>query len=483
MLMSSSLLLLLGFQLLWLHKEYQQGKKRLRERASEVFFDGIRELQDSLMSEIYKAPLFFRFGDSAEVEGGRRIGIFSLEGPGPEELERHAGRIRRMSFSQLSQVDSGMQLVLRSRMRYARDMKARPGSLSVFMALAADSSSLNFSDSLRLSGQARALLPLLEAAAGRGLAEKGISLPFEVLALSPSDSLPPGIHSRVYYDFPSNQMLLLNLPVYRAWLLQQITPQILFSLLLFSGIALAFFLIYQSLLRQQRLTRLKNDFISNVTHELKTPITTVGVALEALSNFQVLEEPAKTQEYLQISRHELDRLAILVDRVLKMALFEQGEPELKMEPLDMKELIQGILNSMKLQFERLTAQVNFQSFGSNFSTQGDRIHLTSVVYNLIDNALKYSNGRPEIRIDLEANGRQLKLSVQDQGMGIAREYQQKIFDKFFRIPAGDRHDIKGHGLGLSYVFSVVRKHQGSITVESEPGKGSCFTIFLPGNKD
>ena len=135
---------------------------------------------------------------------------------------------------------------------------------------------------------------------------------------------------------------------------------------------------------------------------------------------------------------------------------------------------------MKLQFEKLSASVELQISDNSFLLKADRIHLTSVIYNLIDNAMKYSQGKPEIDITLSRHsGNQIRLTVQDKGMGIPREFKEKIFEKFFRIPTGDHHNIKGYGLGLSYVASVVEKHKGSIAVESQEGKGSCFTILLP----
>ena len=242
-------------------------------------------------------------------------------------------------------------------------------------------------------------------------------------------------------------------------------------------------MIWQSLEKQRKLTELKNDFISNVTHELKTPITTVGVAIEALSSFNAMENPARSKEYLDISKHELNRLTILVDKVLKMSLFEKKEPELKIEQFDINLLINEVLGSMKLQFEKFAAKVNFQTKGNTFFLEGDRIHLTSVIYNLIDNALKYSPENPEIDLMLEEENNQIKFSVKDKGIGISSDYMGKIFDKFFRVPSGDLHDIKGHGLGLSYVAGVVNKHHGKITVDSKKNIGTQFTISLPKQYD
>jgi signal transduction histidine kinase len=260
-------------------------------------------------------------------------------------------------------------------------------------------------------------------------------------------------------------------------------PQFLFSFLLLGSVSLAFLLIYQALLRQRRLTRLKNEFISNITHELKTPITTVGVAIEALKDFQALQDPEKTREYLDISRQELNRLSMMVDKVLKMSLFEQKEPVLKTETLDMEQLIREILNTLQLQFEKSSARVRFQTEGEVFLLEADRIHLTSVIYNLIENALKYSPGKPEIDLLLQSRNGKIILSIRDQGLGIPPEYQQKIFEKFFRVPSGNTHNTKGHGLGLAYVAGVVEKHGGTIQVESREGQGSVFRLELPGKEE
>ena len=323
------------------------------------------------------------------------------------------------------------------------------------------------------------IISLLDRKLRVALDSNSIPLTFSVALLDTNSLDKQWLLSAKHTNELSGNTLQVQYSQYKSYLLQGMTPHILFSLFLYSCIALAFFLIYRNFREQQRLTQLKNDFISNITHELKTPITTVGVAIEALSNFNALQDPRRTQEYLDISKNELQRLSILVDKVLKMSLFEQAEPELKFEAIDLKILIDEIQNSMKLQFEKLRAQFDFILKGNHFLVRGDRIHLTSVIYNLIDNALKYSQEQPKISIELENQDQQICMSVRDQGMGIANEYQDKIFDKFFRIPAGDTHDVKGHGLGLSYVASVIKKHNGSINLDSQPGKGSCFTIHLP----
>ena len=233
--------------------------------------------------------------------------------------------------------------------------------------------------------------------------------------------------------------------------------------------------------KQQRLAELKNEFISNITHELKTPIATVGVAIEALKNFNAIQDPARTREYLDISQNELQRLNLLVDKVLKLSMFEKKEVELKYELVNLKDIAQEVISSMKLQIEKHRAQVELNCEGSS-SLQADRLHLLSVVFNLVDNALKYGKNSPKILINIEEKEENIEMKISDNGISISPEYQSKVFDKFFRVPHGDTHNAKGYGLGLSYVAHVIAKHKGTITVNSVLNEGTTFTISLPKKK-
>jgi two-component system phosphate regulon sensor histidine kinase PhoR len=264
------------------------------------------------------------------------------------------------------------------------------------------------------------------------------------------------------------------------YLLKKMGSPILFSIFLIGLTVLTFILLYRNLLQQRRLTVLKNDFISNITHELKTPIATVQVAIEALRNFNALKDPAKTNEYLDISQQELHRLSMLVDKVLRLSMFENREVQLMPEPFDLRALVKEVAGSFQPLFEKHGAKVQINYTGDNFIIEADRLHLMSVVYNLLDNALKYGGTAPVINVDVDMSGTEARIIVQDNGMGIPAAYQEKIFEKFFRLPqGGDRHNVKGYGLGLSYVAHIIQKHKGRIQVNSETGKGSTFIITLP----
>lgn len=323
----------------------------------------------------------------------------------------------------------------------------------------------------------------LEQNFGDAMQRAALPLPWKVTRWADSLAIaddPQVLLAGQYVDVASGERFRAEISGFHGYLFQKIAPQILFSFLLFACVALAFLFVYQSLRQQMRLTELKNEFIRNMTHELKTPISTVSVAIEALQNFDALTDPARTREYLAISQLELNRLSLLVDKVLRMSLFERGDAELKNEPLDLRALVEEVLAAMKLQFEKYRAEVNFSVSGTDFSLRGDRLHLVSVLYNLLENALKYSPLPAKISVNLVHSELGLTLQVRDQGRGIPAEYLGRVFEKFFRVPTGDVHDVKGHGLGLNYVAGVLRLHRGSIEVESREGVGTAFTVRLPG---
>lgn len=263
------------------------------------------------------------------------------------------------------------------------------------------------------------------------------------------------------------------------YIVRKLSPQIGLSLLLIALTSFTFVLLYRNMMKQRKLTQFKNDLISNITHELKTPIATVSVAIEALKSFHAMNDPRRTEEYLDISNSELQRLSLLVDKVLRLSMFEKHQVELKMEKFNLKQLVEEVMNSMRLQFEKVNARVQLNADADDLTINADRLHIMSVIFNLLDNALKYSNDQPDITVSIMRNNAGLELRVSDDGIGIPAAYRRKVFDKFFRVPSGDTHNVKGYGLGLSYVAYVVERHKGTIDVESEPGKGSNFIIQLP----
>lgn len=468
LLVAGSMLLLLLFQVFWLNNIYQSEKDKLREKADLVFEDAVRSIEDSLFQMIILDTSRIQMAKDAQIK------IKVTESSDDHDFDHISSTRREMK---VFRTDTFIELNLdmRSNFRQKSDEKSF-GSFMMWMASDTSSNDLSHSVLNPIAKQ-----KLLEKKLAKLIPPAGFPSPYELVVLK-KEQLPKGdFYSNPHLDILSQERFAIFFPNYKNYIFQKILPQFLFSIFLFGVIFLSFFMVWQSLEKQRRLTELKNDFISNVTHELKTPITTVGVALEALSNFNALQNPTRTEEYLNISKHELQRLSILVDKVLKMSLFEKKEHELQLESFDMNELVENVLRSMKLQFEKFSANVNFQSEGVSFFIKGDKIHLTNVVYNLIDNALKYSKEKPVIELLLKNKNNQLQLVVKDQGIGISPDLKTKIFDKFFRVPQGDLHDVKGYGLGLSYVSGVIKKHHGDIQVNSQINEGTVFTISLPTN--
>ncbi|MBP7644185.1 MAG: HAMP domain-containing sensor histidine kinase [Saprospiraceae bacterium] len=264
-------------------------------------------------------------------------------------------------------------------------------------------------------------------------------------------------------------------------IIKLIWPQILFSIILLSAVCLAFWFFYKSNDELHQLNEIKSNFISNMTHELKTPIATVSVAIEALQNFETQNDRKRTIEYLGIAQNELGRLGLLVDKVMNFNQLELNQDLFHFEDVDLSIILDQVLSSMSLQLSSVDVDLSIEKIGSAFHVKGDSLHLTNAILNLMDNAIKYGGPSPKINMKLEEKNHHVVFSIKEFGIGIPEMYINKVFDKFFRVPTGDLHTYKGHGLGLSYVQQVISKHGGQITVQSKEGFGSTFTIKLPKN--
>lgn len=496
--MAGSIALLLVFVFLWLNRVYQDEYESLQRETDFLFVNSIRDIEDELFRKSGDKPVILRLSDTTGLSSiestGKAITLIDSivvskftsdslvpstdpDAPFPQ-VEHMSVKIAKKFDRHLHEVpDSNITIRINTTQSDLHgQLPSFKGSLSFYMELETDTLE---SDSAKL----KATIDLLNDRIWQSIGEqKVVPGEFSIVVLSDSTGSVPSfkkLTSTHYNDLFSGDTFAMEIPNFRIFIFKKMIPEILFSLLLLGSIGLAFFMINRSLQRQRRLTELKNDLISNISHELKTPITTVGVAIEALSNFDAQNNPERTKEYLDISKHELNRLSILVDKVLKMSLFERKEPTLRIETVNLNEIVQSILSSMKLQFEQQKAIVNFQSSDQASLINGDKIHLTNVVYNLIENALKYNKGNPEIAIEIDSSAEELRLKVSDNGVGIPEQYLDKVFDKFFRVPTGEQHNFKGHGLGLSYVAEVIRQHGGRISAQNRDAGGVCFEVVLP----
>ncbi|MBK7666335.1 MAG: HAMP domain-containing histidine kinase [Sphingobacteriaceae bacterium] len=250
----------------------------------------------------------------------------------------------------------------------------------------------------------------------------------------------------------------------------------LLGLSLFITLLIGFVMIYifRRMLSQEKLHRLKNDFINNMTHELKTPIATISLAIDGINNPAIKNDEAKFNNYTSILKEENKKLNNHVERVLQMALLEKGELMLDKKTVDLKSLLENCINTQQLQIQNKKAKVVLNA-ADEVTFTGDEFHLINAFTNLLDNALKYSGENCEITISLNKQG---EISFKDNGIGIDKSIQEKIFEKFYRAQGGNLHDVKGFGLGLSYVKSIIEAHGGTIGLKSEKNKGSEFIIKL-----
>jgi two-component system phosphate regulon sensor histidine kinase PhoR len=279
--------------------------------------------------------------------------------------------------------------------------------------------------------------------------------------------------------FTSPEYLLLYFPHEKQFLLTELWGMLLISIILIIVIVYSFTYTITTIFRQKKLSEMKNDFINNMTHEFKTPISTISLACEALSDKDVLRSPEFTENYISIILEENKRLATMAEKILQTAVIEKGQLKMKRERIDLHEVITDVIKNIRIQVEIKDGVIKKQCRASNPVLTGDKVHLTNLVYNLLDNANKYSPRKPVIIVRTENNANGILLTIEDNGIGISKGEQKKIFDKLYRVPTGNIQDVRGFGLGLSYVKAIVEEHQGRISLDSEINKGTTFKVFLP----
>jgi len=312
-----------------------------------------------------------------------------------------------------------------------------------------------------------------------GMKERGWKFNFEWVIFS--DSVYPETRNRenlieggVFGAFPG-----LLVTGYKSFLLKKLSTQILFGLILLLITGTAFFSSHRSMKNQMLMSRMREDFISNISHELKTPVSTVKVTLEALQKYDILKDAGTAAEYLKMASMETERLNGLINKVLENNELEYSRDMIKKEPADLSKMIKDILSLMHQRITSQDATVIFEDINPPVIVPLDRVYIEGVIINLIDNSLKYSDKKPEINISLIDDTAYVFLAVSDNGPGIPGEYLSKVFDKFFRIPSENRHNVKGYGLGLSFAKMVMENHGGTISVQNNKKGGCSFILKFP----
>jgi len=276
-------------------------------------------------------------------------------------------------------------------------------------------------------------------------------------------------------------VLAVYFPAQKGFLINEMFVYLILSAVFLLIIIGSFWFVIFSLFRQKKLSEMKNDFVNNMTHELKTPISTISVASEMLMNEHILQNHEKALKYARVIYDENQRLKKQVENVLQVAILDRGKFNLKYEEFNIHELITGVTGIFQIMMSQRNGTLRYRLNAAESVIVADKSHIINVINNLLDNAEKYSPITPEITISTHSNRRGICISIEDKGIGMAEEHQKDIFKKFHRISTGNIHDVKGFGLGLYYVKSIVEAHHGTIKVASEQGKGTKFTVCLPYN--
>ncbi len=284
--------------------------------------------------------------------------------------------------------------------------------------------------------------------------------------------------------FPSNILdedlyLHIYFPKKGFFLFQEMWGPFTISLTLMILIVVALMFMFRTILTQEKLSEIKNDFISNMTHEFKTPISTISLACEALSDQDMMKQnTTDIAPFVKMINDENKRLSLLVERILQSAVMERGEVKLREEKVILNEIIHEVTNHAQFRIQNSGGTIKLNIPNELITIQTDKMHMTNIVTNLVDNAIKYSSKAPDIEISLRRENKKLLLSVKDHGIGIKKEHLNKVFDKLYRVPTGNVHNVKGFGLGLSYVKAIAELHDWNVVVRSKYGEGSEFTLVM-----
>ena len=278
---------------------------------------------------------------------------------------------------------------------------------------------------------------------------------------------------------PNEYFIILQFPLSSLLLKENSTIYFVLSFFLISLILILFLLSMRTIFKQDKLDEMKTDFINNMTHEIKTPIATIGLACEMLQDKSISTDPASSGTYIGIISDENRRMRMLIETILQNAKMSNKNFSLNFNEVNINELINSVVKHFNLRLESRGGTLNCELNAQPPTIYADELHITNMVYNLIDNAIKYSPEKVEIHVSTRTDGSNTIISVTDHGLGISKEDQKHIFERFYRVSTGNIHDVKGFGIGLNYVYQVAKLHHGSVTIDSTLGEGSTFTVTLP----
>lgn len=287
---------------------------------------------------------------------------------------------------------------------------------------------------------------------------------------APQPGLLPKYDEFIYY-------FVVNFSDRKSYLLGEMTLTVFFTIILLLAVLFFVYSLY-IILNQKRLSEMQRDFINNMTHEFKTPISTIKVSADVFLDHPTIQTDDRLKRYASIIQEQNLRLNNQVEKVLQFAKTEKDSLKLNLEPVDLHQFLKDCLPGIELKIHELNGAITTKLNAKGSTVQADQVHLGNVINNLLDNAIKYRKGIPKIVIRTESDGRNIRLHIKDNGIGIPKEHQKKIFQKFYRVPTGDIHNVKGFGLGLFYIKNICDRHNWNIKLKSQAGKGTSITIEI-----
>jgi signal transduction histidine kinase len=480
-LMLFSQVLIAAFVFRWLQSEFEGEKMALQKNVFDQFFAAKSRVMDSLISKTLITPLL------NDVHGFKIKTVYEKQFSGNEDTaqiiilnaqgqllnEEWRGRPREEKADSAFYRDARVEIRIDSG---PPDELLNRGLRMFISRMSSESAEEDFFAKQLRAGDTT----LLKSYFSENLEKNHLPMNVQWVSNYAEASLPP---PPFYYEsFFFDQPYGARLDDYHSFLVKKMLPQLLFALLLLLVTSLAFVFSYRSLRHQLQLAEMKDNFISNMTHELKTPLATMKVALEALQPMDPVAKKETMKEYLHIASQEVGRLELLVNQVMNSVLMEKGEENFRPENVSLAALVEKSMAAMELNLQRRGAKIQFTNQAGEAWLKADPLHLQGVLFNLFDNSLKYAGESPEIAIHLSPNGDELILRFSDNGPGIPEEYFDKIFTKFFRVPQGHQHNVKGYGLGLNYVAEVMKHHGGNASVTNSKTGGCEFVLRFPDKK-
>jgi len=492
-LMIISQILLTGFVLYWLTGQYNDEEKTLRNELSSQFKKSQDQVFDSLLVTYVINPVL---KDSIEINLNYKQKILNHTSEDTVEIrtidvyDQNLTDEKKIIALKVTE-DSCIEEKTFDTMHFIKGKQEDILTRSIKL-IVAGTKEMQSSDSFKHTHFPAPLdTSLLKKVFSEKLNKKGLSFDLEWIADDVNDSVTLEM-TGIFLDteFPDG-LPAVNISQYGPHLLGLMIPQFLFAFLLLGLSGFAFYFTYKNLKKQIMLNKLRNDFISNITHELKTPVSTILVASEALKKYDLKDNPKVVEDYLSVMKDEAVRLDGLISKVMDHTKLESKTGLIKKERTDLNSLISVVIEKVKLQSRENNIKIDFYPISVSVWADVDPVYISGVIFNLLDNSIKYAcmdsvtdtsndvKKGAEIKIRTGEDNEYIYLTVADNGPGISEEYLPKLFDTFFRVPKGDKHNVKGSGLGLSYAKLVMTEHGGSVQVENISDGGCMFTLKFP----